>query len=82
MQESGERWQRWQLVVRDVRVEDQGQYRCQVATQPPMVLTVTLNVTGKTTPWQGGARGGSPKHQRRNRWHSLQKGRTRASLID
>lgn len=47
--------------MRDAQADDQGQYRCQVATQPPMVLTVTLNVTGKTTPWQNGAREDSPK---------------------
>ncbi|KAK8728649.1 hypothetical protein OTU49_009074 [Cherax quadricarinatus] len=45
VRESGDRWHRWQLVIRRTRIEDQGQYRCQVATQPPMVLVVTLNVT-------------------------------------
>ncbi|XP_047481941.1 uncharacterized protein LOC125034249 [Penaeus chinensis] len=45
VQEAGDRWRRWRLVVRDAQAEDQGQYRCQVATQPPMALTVTLNVT-------------------------------------
>ncbi|KAK8745025.1 hypothetical protein OTU49_000405, partial [Cherax quadricarinatus] len=41
---SGDRWQQWQLVIRDTQLEDQGQYRCQLATEPPMMLAVTLNV--------------------------------------
>ncbi|XP_042226399.1 vitellogenin-2-like [Homarus americanus] len=45
VRESGDRWHRWQLVIRRTQTEDQGQYRCQVATQPPLVLVVTLNVT-------------------------------------
>ncbi|XP_069983335.1 zwei Ig domain protein zig-8-like [Penaeus vannamei] len=45
VQEAGDRWRRWRLVVRDAQTDDEGQYRCQVATQPPLVLTVTLSVT-------------------------------------
>ncbi|XP_064089193.1 zwei Ig domain protein zig-8-like [Macrobrachium nipponense] len=44
LQESGDKWQRWRLVIKDSRVKDQGQYRCQVATQPPMLLISTLQV--------------------------------------
>nr|XP_027238936.1 obscurin-like [Penaeus vannamei] len=39
------RSQKWKLVIRDVQLADQGQYRCQVSTQIPMVISVTLNVT-------------------------------------
>ncbi|XP_066983855.1 zwei Ig domain protein zig-8-like [Macrobrachium rosenbergii] len=45
LQESGDKWQRWRLVIKDAQVKDQGQYRCQVATQPPMLLISTLKVT-------------------------------------
>ncbi|XP_068250263.1 zwei Ig domain protein zig-8-like [Palaemon carinicauda] len=45
LQESGDKWQRWQLVIRDAQVKDGGQYRCQVATLPPLLLISTLNVT-------------------------------------
>ncbi|KAK3871618.1 hypothetical protein Pcinc_023271 [Petrolisthes cinctipes] len=45
VRESGEKWRRWQLVIRHSRPDDKGQYRCQVSTQPPMVLVVSLNVT-------------------------------------
>ncbi|XP_071521684.1 uncharacterized protein [Panulirus ornatus] len=45
VRESGDRWHRWELVIRRTRADDEGQYRCQVATQPPMVLVVNLNVT-------------------------------------
>ncbi|XP_037775551.1 titin-like [Penaeus monodon] len=41
----GNRSQKWKLVIRDVQLADQGQYRCQVSTQIPMVISVTLNVT-------------------------------------
>ncbi|XP_069175905.1 obscurin [Procambarus clarkii] len=43
--EAGERWQRWQLVIGDVQSGDGGEYRCQVATTPPLVMDVTLSVT-------------------------------------
>ncbi|XP_042871048.1 basement membrane-specific heparan sulfate proteoglycan core protein-like [Penaeus japonicus] len=39
------RSQKWKLMIRDVQLADQGQYRCQVSTQIPMVISVTLNVT-------------------------------------
>ncbi|KAK8381629.1 hypothetical protein O3P69_018614 [Scylla paramamosain] len=45
VREHGKRWRRWQLVIRNTRADDQGQYRCQVATQPPLILVVNLNVT-------------------------------------
>ncbi|XP_066979585.1 uncharacterized protein [Macrobrachium rosenbergii] len=45
VQASSDKWQRWQLVIRNVQLSDGGQYRCQVATQPPMLLTTLLNVT-------------------------------------
>ncbi|XP_064089318.1 uncharacterized protein LOC135203515 [Macrobrachium nipponense] len=41
----GDTWQRWQLEIRDARVEDQGQYRCQISTQPPMLMSLTLDIT-------------------------------------
>ncbi|XP_071521577.1 uncharacterized protein [Panulirus ornatus] len=44
LQVSGDGWQQWQLVIRDAQVDDQGQYRCQLATEPPMVLAITLSV--------------------------------------
>ncbi|CAL4245729.1 unnamed protein product, partial [Meganyctiphanes norvegica] len=42
--EWGDRWKRWQLVIRDVRVGDVGVYRCQVATMPPLMLDFSLQV--------------------------------------
>ncbi|XP_045116146.1 uncharacterized protein LOC123507401, partial [Portunus trituberculatus] len=45
VREQGKKWRRWQLVIRNTRADDQGQYRCQVATQPPLILVVNLNVT-------------------------------------
>ncbi|XP_071516480.1 uncharacterized protein [Panulirus ornatus] len=42
--ETGDKWRRWQLVVRDSQLDDQGQYRCQVAIQPPLLHSVTLTV--------------------------------------
>ncbi|XP_069176004.1 zwei Ig domain protein zig-8 isoform X1 [Procambarus clarkii] len=44
VQAAGDRWQQWQLVIRDAQLDDQGQYRCQLATEPPMTLAITLNV--------------------------------------
>ncbi|XP_047482268.1 uncharacterized protein LOC125034487 [Penaeus chinensis] len=46
----GNRSQKWKLVIRDVQLADQGQYRCQVSTQIPMVISVTLNVTEPQQP--------------------------------
>ncbi|XP_042893572.1 obscurin-like [Penaeus japonicus] len=43
--ETGDRWQRWQLVIRDTQVQDGGQYRCQVTTAPPLALDIVLQVT-------------------------------------
>ncbi|XP_071516600.1 uncharacterized protein [Panulirus ornatus] len=43
--ETGDGWQRWQLVIGVVQNQDDGEYRCQVATTPPLVLDVTLTVT-------------------------------------
>ncbi|XP_066979544.1 muscle M-line assembly protein unc-89-like [Macrobrachium rosenbergii] len=42
--DSGDRWQQWQLIIQNVQSGDAGQYRCQVATQPPMVLNAQLQV--------------------------------------
>ncbi|XP_069971585.1 uncharacterized protein [Penaeus vannamei] len=58
--ETGDRWQRWQLVIRDTQVKDGGKYRCQVATVPPLVLDIVLQVTGeclwyRNTQMHGGA---------------------------
>ncbi|KAK8381375.1 hypothetical protein O3P69_018444 [Scylla paramamosain] len=44
MERAGDGWRQWQLMIRDAQVEDEGQYRCQVATEPPMVLINTLHV--------------------------------------
>ncbi|XP_042207046.1 obscurin-like [Homarus americanus] len=43
--EAGDRWQRWQLVIGNVQTQDVGEYRCQVATTPPLIMDVTLSVT-------------------------------------
>ncbi|XP_042861101.1 uncharacterized protein LOC122246536 [Penaeus japonicus] len=43
--DSGAGWRRWRLLINASQIEDQGQYRCQVATQPPKILAVTLVVT-------------------------------------
>ncbi|XP_053649835.1 uncharacterized protein [Cherax quadricarinatus] len=44
IRESGDRWRSWQLVIHDTQLEDEGQYCCQVATQPPLLLSATLTV--------------------------------------
>ncbi|KAG7175801.1 Obscurin-like 1 [Homarus americanus] len=44
VRETGDRWRRWQLVILDSQLNDQGQYRCQVATQPPLLLSAALTV--------------------------------------
>jgi hypothetical protein len=36
----------WNLQIRDVRLEDQGQYRCTVNTQPVRSKVVMLHVKG------------------------------------
>ncbi|XP_076046306.1 uncharacterized protein LOC143028305 isoform X2 [Oratosquilla oratoria] len=43
--DNGDRWRRWRLVINDTEVEDAGQYRCKVATVPPLILDIMLNIT-------------------------------------
>ncbi|XP_068249028.1 uncharacterized protein [Palaemon carinicauda] len=45
VQKIGDSWQRWQLQIRDANVDDEGQYRCQISTQPPMLMSLTLDIT-------------------------------------
>ena len=37
----------WQLVIRDVRYSDAGQYECQINTSPVLSHTLTLSVVGE-----------------------------------
>lgn len=47
VQEAGDGWMLWRLEIRGAQEEDQGDYRCQVATHPPLLLDATLSVDGK-----------------------------------
>lgn len=47
VQEAGDEWMLWRLEIRGAKEEDQGDYRCQVATHPPLLLDATLAVDGK-----------------------------------
>ena len=38
----------WRLVIRNLTVEDEGQYECQVSTSPHMSLLVNLRVRGES----------------------------------
>ncbi|KAK2164814.1 hypothetical protein LSH36_58g03042 [Paralvinella palmiformis] len=40
----------WNLQIRDIRWEDQGQYKCTINTQPPKSKSVVLHVKGR---WSG-----------------------------
>ncbi|XP_050708951.1 basement membrane-specific heparan sulfate proteoglycan core protein-like [Eriocheir sinensis] len=44
VQEAGEAWRLWRLEIRDANPGDQGDYRCQVATHPPLLLDTSLTV--------------------------------------
>ena len=37
----------WQLVIRDVKYSDAGQYECQINTSPVLSHTLKLSVVGK-----------------------------------
>lgn len=39
----------WQLHIQYVNERDEGQFECQINTQPPSILVVHLEVIGKST---------------------------------
>lgn len=39
----------WSLLINSVSMEDQGQYECQVNTEPKMKLNINLKVKGEQT---------------------------------
>jgi hypothetical protein len=38
----------WSLLITNVKLEDQGQYECQINTEPKMKQNINLMVKGKT----------------------------------
>ncbi|XP_063845905.1 basement membrane-specific heparan sulfate proteoglycan core protein-like isoform X2 [Scylla paramamosain] len=44
VQEEGDGWRLWRLEIRRAQEQDQGDYRCQVATHPPLLLDAFLTV--------------------------------------
>ncbi|XP_045116326.1 basement membrane-specific heparan sulfate proteoglycan core protein-like [Portunus trituberculatus] len=44
VQEEGDGWRLWRLEIHRAQEQDQGDYRCQVATHPPLLLDASLTV--------------------------------------
>ena len=47
VQEEGDGWHLWRLEIQRAQEQDQGDYRCQVATHPPLLLDASLMVDGE-----------------------------------
>lgn len=39
----------WNLHIREVRMNDSGEYRCQINTEPVISMKILLNVSGRYT---------------------------------